>query len=154
MILALPSEPVIRTDTVRLSSFPVLRLPRYASSVNSQPELVRRGLNAKKHVLSEKPVAPTVTQARELIAEYEQNHQSKGLIWEVAERECAIEYHLLLLPPGPNLVPSIEFYHEPRYKRVREILESGKLGQVHFFQQTVLIHMKEGSKYHCMSQKF
>lgn len=100
-----------------------------ALPITSQPNIIRRCLQAGKHVLSEKPVAPSVGAARQLIAEYEQNHKSKGLIWEVAE----------------------QFYHEPRYKRVREILDAGKLGQVHFFQQTVFLHMKEGSKYHSTS---
>lgn len=42
----------------------------------------------------------------------------------------------------------LEFYHEPRYKRVKEILDSGKLGKITYFTQTVFNHMSKGSKYH------
>ncbi|KAK9893372.1 NAD(P)-binding protein [Cystobasidium minutum MCA 4210] len=100
-----------------------------ALPITSQPDLITKCLKAGKHVLSEKPVADTVKRARQLIKEYEGEYKGQGLVWEVAE----------------------QFYHEPRYQRVREILDSGKLGKVHFFQQSVFIHMKEGSKYHSTS---
>ena len=53
--------------------------------ITAQPALVIRALKAGKHVLSEKPVAKDVKDARELIETYEKEYKPKGLIWRVAE---------------------------------------------------------------------
>lgn len=111
-------------------------------------------LAAGKHVLSEKPIADTVTRARQLIAEYENKYQTRNLIWEVAERESSVAWTAIVSSYSPADVSFSEFYHEPRYQRVREVLESQRLGPVHFFQQTVFIHMEKGSKYHCRIVRF
>ncbi len=55
--------------------------------ITTQPALVIRALKAGKHVLSEKPLAKDVKDARELVETYEREYKSKGLIWRVAESE-------------------------------------------------------------------
>lgn len=51
----------------------------------TQPEIIRKALAAGKHVLSEKPVAPTVEGARELIQYYDSLPTATRPIWSVAE---------------------------------------------------------------------
>jgi len=55
--------------------------------ITAQPALVIKALKAGKHVLSEKPVAKDVKDARELIEMYEKEYKPKGLVWRVAESE-------------------------------------------------------------------
>lgn len=56
-----------------------------ALPINVQPEMIIRALQAGKHVLSEKPVAPDVETATRLIKAYEDQYKVKGLVWKVAE---------------------------------------------------------------------
>jgi predicted dehydrogenase len=69
-------------------------------------ELVRRALEAGKHVLVEKPLATTVAQAEELI--------------EVAQRVDRV------------LMPGHTFVYSPPVNKVRELIRSGELGDVYF----------------------
>jgi predicted dehydrogenase len=69
-------------------------------------ELVRRALEAGKHVLVEKPLATTVAQAEELI--------------EVAGRVDRV------------LMPGHTFVYSPPVNKVRELIHSGELGDVYF----------------------
>jgi len=55
--------------------------------IERQPEYIRKAWDGGKHVLSEKPLAPDVNMAKELIKEYEEKYAPKGLIWRVAESE-------------------------------------------------------------------
>lgn len=52
-----------------------------------QPAVVRRALKAGKHVIQEKPVGASVSEALETLSAYKELHASgrKGLIWGVAE---------------------------------------------------------------------
>jgi predicted dehydrogenase len=68
--------------------------------------LVRRALEAGKHVLVEKPLATSVTQAEDLI--------------ELAERT------------GLVLMPGHTFLYSPSVNKVRELVHSGELGDVYF----------------------
>lgn len=57
-----------------------------ALPIKNQPEYVREALLAGKHVLSEKPVAENVEEARQLIEWYEKEFKGKGgPTWGVAE---------------------------------------------------------------------
>ncbi|ERT03209.1 uncharacterized protein SPSK_09471 [Sporothrix schenckii 1099-18] len=51
----------------------------------AQPDVVRKALAAGKHVLSEKPVAPDVSAARDLVAYYDSLPAATRPIWSVAE---------------------------------------------------------------------
>lgn len=53
--------------------------------IDVQPEVVRRALAAGKHVLSEKPIAPTVEEGRALLEEYRTRFAPQGLHWMVGE---------------------------------------------------------------------
>ncbi|KAL3771772.1 hypothetical protein ACHAW5_002386 [Stephanodiscus triporus] len=58
-----------------------------ALPLDVQPTLVLRLLGAGKHVLSEKPIAPTVDEATVLVEEYHRTirEQHPALVWSVAE---------------------------------------------------------------------
>lgn len=57
-----------------------------ALPLDVQPNVVIRLLKAGKHVLSEKPIGPTVEVAKQLIAEYNTlNIEKNNIIWSVAE---------------------------------------------------------------------
>jgi predicted dehydrogenase len=77
-----------------------------ATPPRSHYELVRRALEAGKHVLVEKPLASSVAQAEELI--------------ELAERVDRV------------LMPGHTFLYSPSVNKVRELIQSGELGEVYF----------------------
>jgi len=56
-----------------------------ALPIKNQPDYVRRALAAGKHVLSEKPVAENIEEARGLIEWYEKEVLPRGVTWGVAE---------------------------------------------------------------------
>ena len=57
-----------------------------ALPLDVQPDLVVRLLKAGKHVLSEKPIAPTLEKAKSVLNEYcSLKKQHPGLVWSVAE---------------------------------------------------------------------
>lgn len=55
-----------------------------ALPIKSQPEYIRKALQAGKHVLSEKPIAENLKDAQELIQWYRANIDQK-ITWSVAE---------------------------------------------------------------------
>jgi predicted dehydrogenase len=85
--------------------------------ITTQPSIVLKALAAGKHILSEKPIAPDVASAQELIATYERDYKPKGLIWRVAEN----------------------FEAEPLYQQAGEILRSGRIGKVEFFNASTTV---------------
>ncbi|GAA5849764.1 hypothetical protein JCM9279_002007 [Rhodotorula babjevae] len=82
-----------------------------------QPAVILECLRAGKHVLSEKPIAPTVKQALDLVAEYERDHAPKGVHWLVAE----------------------QFPHAAAWEKARQHVRDGKLGHLVGFDADVFI---------------
>ena len=60
-------------------------LTRYSLPILKQPEHIRQALSARKHVLSEKPIAENLKDAQDLITWYYENNDSKRVTWSVAE---------------------------------------------------------------------
>lgn len=56
-----------------------------ALPIKNQPEYIRKALLAGKHVLSEKPVAENVKDAKDLIGWYRSEIDTKKVTWGVAE---------------------------------------------------------------------
>ena len=94
--------------------------------ITTQPSVILKAFKAGKHVLSEKPVAPDVATAKELITTYERDYKPKGIIWRVAEN----------------------FEVEPVYKAAATLLKEGKIGKIQFFRTTTKIYVDENSKYY------
>lgn len=92
-----------------------------ALPIKNQPDYIRKALLAGKHVLSEKPVAENVKDAKELIEWYEKEIQPKGTTWGVAE--------------NVRFWPGVVFVGEARQKqgkaltfraRMQTLVEGGK----------------------------
>ncbi|KAL5520816.1 hypothetical protein ACEPAF_2819 [Sanghuangporus sanghuang] len=97
-----------------------------ALPITTQPEIIIKCLQAGKHVLSEKPVAADVKSGLSLIASYEKEFKSKGLVWRVAENYEA----------------------EPGYRRAAEAIRQGKIGAVRFFRLTAVGYVDKDSKWY------
>ena len=83
--------------------------------------LVKQALEAGKHVMVEKPLATTAADAEELVALAE----SKGLV----------------------LMPGHTFLYSPPVNKVRELIESGELGEVYFITSSRMnlgIYQRDG----------
>ncbi|MDA0347352.1 MAG: Gfo/Idh/MocA family oxidoreductase [Verrucomicrobia bacterium] len=74
------------------------------TNLESHTQYATLAMEAGKHVLIEKPVAPTISELEKLKA-------------------CAEENHLILCP-GHNYI------HEPSLHRTKELLDSGKIGKL------------------------
>lgn len=92
-----------------------------------QPDIILKCLKAGKHVLSKKPVAPSVAEGLKLIASAEKYTKGdKSLIWKVAENfEC-----------------------EPSTVKAHEIVTSGRIGKVTSFSLEALNDLQKDSKYY------
>lgn len=82
-----------------------------------QPAVLLECLRARKHVLSEKPIAPTLDRALELVHEYERDHAPNGVHWLVAE----------------------QFPHAAAWEKARQLVRDGKLGRLVGFDADVFI---------------
>jgi predicted dehydrogenase len=96
----------------------ILALP-----ILTQPEFVEAALAAGKHVLSEKPIAGTVSRAEQLIKYYKSNAVKGNATWAVAENFRFLE--------------SFEFGRQ----------EVEKLGRILGFQIKIFKYVKPGDKY-------
>lgn len=89
--------------------------------INALPDITEQALDAGKHVISEKPVAPTVARGKELLA-----HQRPDRVWMVAENMRYVQSFLA----------------------AADILKSGQLGQPILSSWTVRNAMQPGNKYY------
>jgi predicted dehydrogenase len=90
----------------RLLENPRVQAVSIATPPRTHYELARRALEAGKHVMVEKPLATSVAQAQELIA-------------LAAERERIV-------------MPGHTFVYSPPVNKVRDLIQSGELGDVYF----------------------
>jgi len=72
--------------------------------IDSQPAVLRKAWRAGKHVISEKPIAPTVEEARSMIAEWRQT----GVNWSIAEN----------------------WRYESAFVAAREVMAQGAIGKI------------------------
>jgi len=100
-----PGCPVER-DLDALLLDPRVQAVSIATPPRTHFELARRALEAGKHVLVEKPLATTAAHAEELI--------------EIAERAERV------------LMPGHTFVYSPPVNKVRELIQTGELGDVYF----------------------
>ncbi|KAF8840141.1 NAD(P)-binding protein [Paxillus ammoniavirescens] len=94
--------------------------------ITLQPSIVLKALEAGKHVISEKPVAPDVASGLKLIATYETEYKPKGLIWRVAENWEA----------------------EPVHTAAAKAIRAGKIGKVIFFSLRAVSCIDQDSKWY------
>ena len=87
-----------------------------ALPITLQPTFIVKCLKAGKHVLSEKPAAKDVQSGLDLIALFNENFKSKGLVWRVAENWEA----------------------DPTIRRTAQAIREGKIGDVRFFRHTAV----------------
>jgi predicted dehydrogenase len=96
----------IETELDELLSDPRVDAVAIATPPRTHYELVRRALQAGKHVLVEKPLATTVADAEDLIA--------------LADRT------------GVVLMPGHTFVYSPSVNKVRDLIRSGEIGELYF----------------------
>ncbi|KAA8645195.1 hypothetical protein EYZ11_011047 [Aspergillus tanneri] len=90
------------------------------------PDLIRKCLAARKHVLSEKPVAKDFKTAAALISEYEMVYKPKGQLWSVGE----------------------QFRYDLGLRKARELIQSGAIGDLTIVNARVWAAIKPGNKYY------
>ncbi|KAG7445420.1 oxidoreductase family protein [Guyanagaster necrorhizus] len=91
-----------------------------------QPSIILKALQAGKHVLSEKPVAPDVAGGINLIEQCRSEFQGKGLVWRVAEN----------------------YEVEPGIQEVGRLIGNGAIGKVIGFKACILNYVSKDSKYY------
>lgn len=84
--------------------------------ITAQPPIIVQALEAGKHVISEKPIAPTVKEGIKLINTYESVYKPRGLVWRVAEN----------------------FEAEPGLRAAGKAIAENKIGMVCFWNLQVL----------------
>ncbi|KDE06246.1 hypothetical protein MVLG_03405 [Microbotryum lychnidis-dioicae p1A1 Lamole] len=90
-----------------------------------QPSVIRKARKAGKGVVSEKPVASTVEEARGLVEEYEKEYHPKGVGWIIAE----------------------QYPFEASFARARELVGQGEIGQIKAFKLDFFGFVEADSKY-------
>ena len=91
--------------------------------IDVQPAIVAQALAAGKHVISEKPVAPDVAAAKELIAAYASNATQ---VWMVAEN----------------------WRYEEAFERAAALVREGVIGRLHSVHFVHFVTMRPGNKYY------
>ncbi|GAA6023877.1 hypothetical protein JCM10207_000512 [Rhodosporidiobolus poonsookiae] len=88
----------------------VLALP-----ITTQPAIIEKALRAGKSVISEKPVAPSLDEAKRLISLYEREFKPRGVTWLIAE----------------------QYAHTQAYTKAKDLIRDGKIGELRTFSAEV-----------------
>jgi len=88
------------------------------------PDAIKQALATGKHVLSEKPIAPTAAEGQSLIEHYQANHA--GQIWMVAEN----------------------WRFAPTIQRAKQIIADGRLGKLTMFHWAVYANVTPDNQYY------
>ncbi|GJJ14657.1 hypothetical protein Clacol_008923 [Clathrus columnatus] len=112
-------------DLDALLSSPDIDAVIIALPITVQPDIIKKALAHGKHVLSEKPIAPSVAEGIDLINEYEKNYKGK-LIWRVAENEEA----------------------SPANRKTGELITQGVIGTVTWWNLTAVGSLSEDSPWY------
>mmetsp|Transcript_50271 Transcript_50271/g.58068 ORF Transcript_50271/g.58068 Transcript_50271/m.58068 type:complete len:425 (-) Transcript_50271:225-1499(-) len=102
-----------------------------ALPISAQPVFIELALQAGKHVLSEKPIAATLEEAKRLLHVYEGikqkrlQQQESTLQWSVAEN----------------------FRYEPAIEHVARVVANGEIGKPTLFSLLIRLPFKPGNKY-------
>lgn len=131
--LGLPSNPLVYhdegsqdTNLDALLARDDIQVVIVVLPISIQPQVILKALAAGKHVISEKPVAPTVESGITLIQDYETNYKPKGLIWRVAEN----------------------FEAEPGLLAAAKAIADQKIGKVLFWNLQVLRNVDEDNMWY------
>lgn len=91
-----------------------------------QPDVVRKCLQAGKHVLCEKPIAKDVQMGLELVREYESKYAPLGPVFAVAE----------------------QYRYDRAFNQARDIIASGTIGTIQHVHAREWRFMEAGAKYY------
>jgi predicted dehydrogenase len=124
-LAALLPQPVsIFTDLADLLADDTVDAVDLVLPIHLLPEAVAASLAAGKHVISEKPIAPTVAQAQALI--HQQAAQHPETVWMVAEN----------------------WRYEPSFAAAAQAVKSGEIGRPVCFDWSMQLPVKEGNPYY------
>lgn len=104
---SLPGKVEVYTDLAALLARTDIEAVDVVLPINDQPSAVTAALQAGKHVISEKPVAPDVRTGRQLLHTASELTAHSGKIWSVAEN----------------------WRYEPAYHAAAEAISQGVIGQ-------------------------
>ena len=100
----------VTTDVTEMLADPELEAVMIATPVSTHAELALAALDAGKHVFVEKPMAPSVGEAQEML--------------ERAERR------------GLVLLPGHTFLYSPPVVKIKDLIDSGELGEIYFISMS------------------
>ncbi|KAI5480941.1 NAD dependent oxidoreductase [Pseudohyphozyma bogoriensis] len=96
------------------------------------PELLEKVWKAGKHVISEKPVATSVDQAKTLIELWEKEYKPQGINWIVGE----------------------QYTYEKAFVKAKEIIAEGMIGELRTFHLDFCTFVPKGSKHLTTTWRF
>ncbi len=119
----LPGEPDVYTDIAEVLARPDIDAVDVALPIPMMPDVVEQALAQGKHVISEKPIAPTVERARRMISFHA---QTPGPVWLVAENFRYIE----------------------SFRVAGELIKAGEIGRPLLMNWRLELPVLAGSPYH------
>lgn len=120
-----PNTPRIYTDLAALLADPESEAVDIVLPIPVLADTIRQALAAGKHVISEKPIAATIHEARELLTHYDQIYRD-SLAWMVAEN----------------------WRFEAGFLRAGEIVQQGQIGKPLSFGWNIHVALTPENKYY------